>query len=222
MIRIPEKELMTCEEQAHSYANADFFQSNSIFVNTLSQNININNSTELLDVGCGDGEIPIRIYKETQCSITAIDGSQAMLDQFIMKMKKNKIKNISTYRKLIDHNLFPEKSFNIVICNSVLHHVSDIELFWSTLFRLTKKKGTICLMDLIRPKSTKELETLLSRYGGNDPILLSDFKNSLKAAYTINEVTEQLLSYDNISFNIKSVSDRHFFANIEMTDDALY
>jgi hypothetical protein len=77
-------------------------------------------------------------------------------------------------------------------------------------------------MDLIRPKSTKELETLLSRYGGNDPILSSDFKNSLKAAYTINEVTEQLLSYDNISFNIKSVSDRHFFANIEMTDDTLY
>jgi hypothetical protein len=77
-------------------------------------------------------------------------------------------------------------------------------------------------MDLERPKSNKEMDDILLKYGGKDPILLDDFKNSLKAAYTINEVSQQLDSYSNISFNIKAISDRHFFVNIEMTDDTVY
>jgi ubiquinone/menaquinone biosynthesis C-methylase UbiE len=222
VIRIPETELMINENQALSYANADFTESNNIFINTTFKYVEINPNSQLLDVGCGDGEIPLTIFKKSQCHMTAIDGSQAMLDQFMIKMKKNNIKNISLHKNLIDHTLFPGKTFNIILCNSVLHHISDITLFWKTLFRLTKKKGVICLMDLIRPNSDKELMALLSKYGGNDHVLLEDFKNSLKAAYTINEVTEQLNYYKNISFNIKPVSDRHFFVNIETSDDNIY
>jgi hypothetical protein len=77
-------------------------------------------------------------------------------------------------------------------------------------------------MDLLRPKSNKEMDNVLLKYGGKDPILLDDFKNSLKAAYTVNEVSQQLDGYNNISFNIKPVSDRHFFVNIEMRDDTVY
>ena len=222
MIRVPEKELMCSNEQAASYANANFSESNNIFINTTFQHVKIDNYTQLLDVGCGDGEIPIRISKETDCEITAIDGSQAMLNQFKKKIKKNNIRNIFLHKKLIDHNLFLGKSFDVIISNSVLHHVSDLSLFWNTIFRLTRKNGIICLMDLERPKSNKELDDILLKYGGKDPILLDDFKNSLKAAYTINEVSQQLDGYNNISFNIKPVSDRHFFVNIVMTDDTVY
>ena len=222
MIRVPEKELMCSNEQAASYANANFSESNNIFINNTFQHVKIDNYTKLLDVGCGDGEIPIRISKETDCEITAIDGSQAMLNEFKKKIMKNNVRNIFLYKKLIDHNLFLGKSFDVIICNSVLHHVSDSSLFWNTIFRLTRKNGVICLMDLLRPKSNKEMDNVLLKYGGKDPILLDDFKNSLKAAYTVNEVSQQLDGYNNISFNIKSVSDRHFFVNIEMRDDTVY
>jgi ubiquinone/menaquinone biosynthesis C-methylase UbiE len=222
VIRVPEKELMCSNEQAASYANANFTESNNIFINNTFQHVKIDIYTQLLDVGCGDGEIPIRISKETDCEITAIDGSQAMLNEFKKKIKKNNIKNIFLYKKLIDHNLFLGKSFDVITCNSVLHHVSDLSLFWNTIFRLTRKNGIICLMDLERPKSNKEMDYILLKYGGKDPILLDDFKNSLKAAYTINEVSQQLDGYNNISFNIKPISDRHFFVNIVMTDDTVY
>ena len=222
MIRVPEKELMCSNEQAASYANANFTESNNIFINNTFQHVKIDNYTQLLDIGCGDGEIPIRISKETDCEITAIDGSQAMLNEFKKKIKKNNIRNIFLYKKLIDHNLLLGKSFDVITCNSVLHHVSDLSLFWNTIFRLSRKNGIICLMDLERPKSNKEMDDILLKYGGKDPILLDDFKNSLKAAYTINEVSQQLDGYNNISFNIKAISDRHFFVNIEMTDDTVY
>ena len=222
MIRVPEKELMCSNEQAASYANANFSESNNIFISNTFQHVKIDNYTKLLDVGCGDGEIPIRISKKTDCEITAIDGSQAMLNEFKKKIKKNNVRNIFLYKKLIDHNLFLGKSFDVIICNSVLHHVSDSSLFWNTIFRLIRKNGVICLMDLLRPKSNKEMDNVLLKYGTKDPILLDDFKNSLKAAYTVNEVSQQLDGYNNISFNIKPVSDRHFFVNIEMRDDTVY
>jgi len=222
VIRVPEKELMCSNEQAASYANANFSESNNLFINNTFQHVKIDNYTKLLDVGCGDGEIPIRISKETDCEITAIDGSQAMLNEFKKKIDKNNVRNIFLHKKLIDQNLFIDKSFDVIICNSVLHHVSDLSLFWNTIFRLTRKNGIICLMDLERPKSNKEMDDILLKYGGKDPILLDDFKNSLKAAYTINEVSQQLDGYNNISFNIKAISDRHFFVNIEMTDDTVY
>ena len=213
---------MCSNEQSASYANANFTESNNIFINNTFQHVKIDNYTQLLDIGCGDGEIPIRISKETDCEITAIDGSQAMLNEFKKKIKKNNIRNIFLYKKLIDHNLLLGKSFDVITCNSVLHHVSDLSLFWNTIFRLSRKNGIICLMDLERPKSNKEMDDILLKYGGKDPILLDDFKNSLKAAYTKNEVSQQLDGYNNISFNIKPISDRHFFVNIVMTDDTVY
>ena len=156
------------------------------------------------------------LVKKTQCQITAIDGSENMLKQFTLKKEKQNIKNIKIYKKLINNELFPENVFDLVINNSVLHHVSDVYLFWRNLIRLIGSKGKIFLMDLARPESNAQLENTLSKYGGSDPILLNDFENSLRAAYTIDEVESQLSYFSQVRFNIKSVSDRHFFATIIM------
>lgn len=216
MRRTPEPELMESEEQSVSYAQADFSESNQIFISNLLQQASISSKTKILDVGCGDGEIPIMLVKNTQCQITAIDGSENMLKQFYLKKEKQNIKNIKIYKKLINNELFPENVFDLVINNSVLHHVSDVYLFWQNLIRLIGPKGKIFLMDLARPESNAQLENTLSKYGGSDPILLRDFENSLRAAYTIDEVKSQLSDFSQVTFNIKSVSDRHFFATIIM------
>lgn len=207
---------MESEEQSVSYAQADFSESNQIFISNLLQQASISSKTKILDVGCGDGEIPIMLVKNTQCQITAIDGSENMLKQFYLKKEKQNIKNIKIYKKLINNELFPENVFDLVINNSVLHHVSDVYLFWQNLIRLIGPKGKIFLMDLARPESNAQLENTLSKYGGSDPILLRDFENSLRAAYTIDEVKSQLSDFSQVTFNIKSVSDRHFFATIIM------
>ena len=139
-----------------------------------------------------------------------------MLKQFTLKKEKQNIKNIKIYKKLINNELFPENVFDLVINNSVLHHISDVYLFWKNLIRLIGSRGKIFLMDLVRPESNAQLGSILSKYGGSDPILLKDFENSLRAAYTIDEVRSQLSDFSQVTFNIKSVSDRHFFATIIM------
>ena len=70
MKRVPEPDLMEQKEQAYAYANADFSNSNELFLEKLFEFCSITDETKILDVGCGDGEIPIEIYKKTKSKIT--------------------------------------------------------------------------------------------------------------------------------------------------------
>ena len=216
MKRVPENELMLSRKQALAYASADFSDSNQLFVKNIISQVSIPKDFKILDVGCGDGEIPIMLFRKTLCHITALDGSLEMLKQFQIKLNKNQISSIQLINSIFNKNLFLPKSFDVLISNSVLHHVSDPVDFWSNLINITKRHGKIFVMDLIRPSNEDHLQDILDRYAGDDPVLYMDFKNSLKAAYTTKEVKEHLLSFTNISYNIKTISDRHFFVTIDI------
>ena len=209
---------MEKKEQAYAYANADFSNSNELFLEKLFEFCSITDETEILDVGCGDGEIPIEIYRKTKSKITVLDGSSAMLDEFSKKMCANNIDDIKIIQRRYEDTRFMEKSFDILISNSVLHHVKSPKLFWEKSFNLVRQHGHIVLMDLFRPSNEHELLSVLDKYGGNNPVLLNDFENSLRAAYTLNEVEGQLSSFSNISSSVKAISDRHFFVTIEIKE----
>ena len=216
MKRVPEPDLMEQKEQAYAYANADFSNSNKLFLEKLFEFCSITDETKILDVGCGDGEIPIEIYKKTKSKITVLDGSSAMLDELSKKMSANNIDDIKIIQRRYEDTHLTEKSFDILISNSVLHHVKCPKKFWEKSFNLVRQQGHIVLMDLFRPSSEHELLTILDKYGGNNPVLLNDFENSLRAAYTLYEVEGQLSSFPSISSSVKAISDRHFFVTIEI------
>ena len=207
---------MEQKEQAYAYANADFSDSNGLFLEKLFEFCSITDETKILDVGCGDGEIPIEIHKKTKSKITVLDGSSAMLDEFSKKMSVNNVDDIKIIQRRYEDTHLSEKSFDILISNSVLHHVKSPKKFWEKSFNLVRQQGQIVLMDLFRPSSEHELLTILDKYGGNNPVLLNDFENSLRAAYTPYEVEGQLSSFPSISSSVKAISDRHFFVTIEI------
>ena len=216
MKRVPEPDLMEQKEQAYAYANADFSNSNELFLEKLFEFCSITDETKILDVGCGDGEIPIEIYKKTKSKITVLDGSSAMLDELSKKMKASNVDDIKIIQQRYEDTHLTEKSFDILISNSVLHHVKSPKKFWEKSFNLVRQQGQIVLMDLFRPSNEHELLTILDKYGGSNPILLNDFENSLRAAYTPHEVEGQLCSFPSISSSVKAISDRHFFVTIEI------
>ena len=220
--RVPEPDLMEKKEQAYAYACADFSDSNQLFLGKLFEFYSFTDQTEILDVGCGDGEIPIAIYKKTKSKITALDGSSAMLDEFSKKMSDNNIDDIKIIRKRYEDINLEEKNFDILISNSVLHHVKSPKQFWEKSLQLVRQHGYIILMDLFRPSSESDLLTILDRYGGNNPVLLKDFENSLRAAYTPEEVEAQISAFPDTSSSVKVISDRHFFVTIEIKNDSLF
>lgn len=206
---------MDTKEQARSYASADFAGANKLFLETLQKRIKVTAQTKLLDIGCGDGEILIQIHNMLQCNITALDGSKCMLDELKQKLKIHNINDVVVVNEKLETNSLLNKSFDLIISNSVLHHVKSPSLFWENVINLTKPGGFIAVMDLFRPETESSLIKTLKTYGGNDPVLLKDFENSLRAAYTIDEVHEQLLKSRAITYHVKPISDRHFFVTID-------
>ena len=69
---------------------------NNIFLDEVFQNSNITPETSLLDVGCGDGEIPIKIRSVKKCNITALDGSESMLREFKKKLSREKCRRYNS------------------------------------------------------------------------------------------------------------------------------
>ena len=139
-----------------------------------------------------------------------------MLEQFHRKLDINKISSIKIIKTIINDRLFINDKFDIVMNNSLIHHIDDINSFWKILIRLIKDDGIILCMDLKRPNDEIHLNKLLQKYGGDNNTLKKDFENSLRASYTIEEIKTQLAKINNISFAIKSVSDRHFFVSIKL------
>ena len=206
---------MDTREQARSYASADFAGANKLFLDMLQKRVKVTAQTKLLDIGCGDGEILIQIHNMLQCNITALDGSKCMLDELNQKLKIHNINDVVVVNEKLETNSLLNKSFDLIISNSVLHHVKSPSLFWENVIDLTKPGGFIAVMDLFRPETESSLIKTLKTYGGNDPVLLKDFENSLRAAYTIDEVHEQLLKSRAITYHVKPISDRHFFVTID-------
>lgn len=207
---------MDTKAQASAYAQADFSISNALFIDNLFESYPVSSKTKILDVGCGDGEIPIAIYKRKNSLITVLDGSSFMLEELHHKMVLNKVNDIKIVNQKYEDCSFEEKSFDVVISNSVLHHVKSPIAFWEMSLKLIKDNGRVLVMDLSRPTNEADLSKILNKYGGADYVLNKDFENSLRAAYTIDEVEYQLSKFSRISSYVKSVSDRHFFVSIEL------
>ena len=71
-------------------------------------------------------------------------------------------------------NSLVNKSFDLVISNSVLHHVKSPSLFWENIIDLTKPGGFIAVMDLFRPDTESSLLRHLRPMGGR-PCLTQGF-----------------------------------------------
>ncbi len=215
MERIPEPELMDTFEQARAYAEADFDEPNSLFVNLFLEKFNdITITSTILDLGCGPADIPVRFARRfPECEIHAVDGSEAML--FFAKIRIQKEppeiqKRIKLIHALIPTDSLPLNKYDAVISNSLLHHLKEPDSLWKTIKRYARKGAPVMIMDLIRPETRQQAAMIVERYSKDEPeILKRDFFNSLCAAYTIDEIKEQLQENQLYSIDVSPVSDRH-------------
>lgn len=215
MQRVLEKEVMDNKEGAAAYAKADMSKSNQLFVDKLLQKYsrNLNN---ILDIGCGPADILIRLVKtKPDVNITAIDASGEMIEVAKNNVKKEKFENrIKLIKAYLPGLPFLPHSFDTIISNSLLHHLPDPMLFWKEIKLLGKEDSIIFVMDLFRPDSPEKAKEIVEREAGNAPkIHKDDFYNSLLAAFTLEEVKEQLVCAGLHSVEAEIVSNIHWLAS---------
>jgi len=167
-------------------------------------------------MACGPGNIAERIAKNWPVvNVVGIDGSKEMLNEAENKLSKNLTKNLSY--ELIDINSialgdihFPLKA-DVLVSNSALHHFHDPNSFWDALKKLGKTKCIHIHRDLIRPTSVEKAFELKEKHLSNSPeILQKDFYASLKASFTVEEVSQQLFDTGISQLEVFQVDELYF------------
>ena len=213
MKRIIEPELMSDKKQAVAYANANFEEPHNHFVELLSLSMgeNFPEFGNVIDLGTGAADIAIRFASNYPCfEVDAIDGSCAMIAEGKKALDKVRLNDrINLIHSSIQDITLAEKEYAIVFSNSLLHHLHDPMALWE-LIKNAKGDPLVFIMDLMRPKNIQKIDELVHKYAGNEPeILQKDFKNSLKAAFTPEEVVLQLQDIGLDGLKVTVVSDRH-------------
>ncbi len=213
MQRQPEPEYMDLPEEADAYAQADFSQVNEAFVSRLLEITGQHSQATALDIGTGPADIPIRLAaRQPGWHLTALDASPAMLDLAARAVADaglgERIELMLGDAKKLP---LPSQRFDVVFSNSILHHVHDAHAFWTELKRVAAPGATVFLRDLARPVDPPAARQIVETYAGSESVLLQEeYYRSLLAAYTVEEVQEQLRCAGLGTLKVAMVTDRHF------------
>ena len=213
MQRIPEPELMDDEAQARAYDEADFAEPHDMFVDLFRQTWpQLDVTATVLDLGCGPADISCRFARAyPQCRVDGIDGAAAMLARGRQRIEREGLTaRIALHQCHLPGQSPPRSDYAVLISNSLLHHLAEPLVLWRTIRQCAAAKAKVFIMDLMRPDDAATAAAMVEQYAGNEaPLLRHDFYHSLLAAYTVDEVRDQLDACGLSALEVRAVSDRH-------------
>lgn len=219
--RILEPEVMDSVQEAQEYNAMDHGEVNRLFVADLLEFARGNlDSTDdgfrlgdVLDLGTGTALIPVELCKQhPDCRVMAVDMAVSMLDLAIYNVEgaglADRIKLNQADAKRLG---FRDQMFDVVISNSIIHHIPEPLECLREMQRVTRVGGILFVRDLMRPQNGEMLAQLVQTYTGEETEYSQKlFADSLHAALSLGEIREMVrqLGFDPNSVN--ATSDRHW------------
>ena len=204
---------MDDEAQAWAYADADFGAPHQHFIELFQEKFpQLDHAGEVLDLGCGPCDVTRRFTRAfPQVTVHAMDGAKAMLN---LAAAINQREGLSDRIELIHTTLsaleLPQRHYHTITSNSLLHHLHDPHVLWDAIQRVAKPFANVFLMDLMRPESEQQAKAMVELYAADEAdILRHDFYHSLCAAFTPEEIKQQLQEHSLSQLQVEVVSDRH-------------
>lgn len=110
-------------------------------INLFLREVKVDESTRVLDIGCGTGNYTSLFQKVTGASVYGIDPSAGMLEKAV---KKNSGVIFSAGNAgEIPH---PDQYFDFVYMTDVIHHISNLDQMFLEIKRVLKKAGSLCIV----------------------------------------------------------------------------
>ena len=213
---------MNASDQVIAYAVADFSSGEHSFVERLLDLIAqfcspLPPGSLILDLGCGPGNISERLAACLPLSeVIGIDGASSMISMANQKLfcRRPAITNLNYQLVDLSHYCLDDiqdiKGASVIVSNSFLHHLHAPQTLWAFVKKLAAPNALMLHRDLRRPSNELEVDALCDRYVSEAPsVLQRDFRASLKAAFTVDEVSEQLELAGLSQFKVKEIGDRY-------------
>ncbi len=211
--RVVEPELMIDEEQARQYSEADFSEPHQAAVDAFRAHFPEFDAGRVLDVACGPADVTTRLAVALpQVTFVGVDGSEPML-----ALGRERVARMGLAGRIeLEQRLLPDPTiaalgpFDAVVCTSALHHFHDPMALWHAVRDASRAGTCVLVKDLMRPGSIEAVDRLVELHTVGEPEQLrTDYRNSLRAAFTIAEVHAQLAAARLDGFAVDAVSDRH-------------
>ena len=199
--RVPEPESMDDSGEVEAYASAaaqaHLNAIDDTFVAHAQLLVRGRERGRALDIGTGPGQIVLKLAaKLTRWKFVGVDRSQGMIAKANESLPSApEVAGRVEFRMEDGGALdFPDGTFDLVMCNSVLHHMPDPQALFAEIARVVKPGGAILLRDLRRParfEYTSHVKRNGRHYTGEMKRL---YIASVQAAYTEEELQKMILS----------------------------
>ncbi|MDQ2686710.1 MAG: class I SAM-dependent methyltransferase [Armatimonadota bacterium] len=202
------------EEQARAYAGTDFAEAHQAYVRLFGERFpDAPAQASALDIGCGPADVTRRFARAfSGWRVHALDGARAMLTEArqALASEPELAGRITLVEGVLPDAVLPRTHYDVVLSTSLLHHLHDPDVLWRAVRASAAPGATVFIADLSRPESAEAAQSLVAQYAVGAPsVLQRDFFNSLCAAFTPDEVREQLAVHDLGGLCVETVSDRH-------------
>lgn len=205
--RIPEAEVMDDSDEVEAYASAAaqayLDKIDDTFVEHATRLVAGRETGRALDIGTGPGQIVLKLARRLPAwRFVGVDRSPNMIRQANVAAGFSPPEVGSTGHAddarvqflVADGNRlpFPDSSFDLMMCNSVLHHLAQPQRLFAEIARLVKPDGAILIRDLRRP--LRLAYPLHVRWHGRhySGLMYKLYCASVRSAYTVEELREML------------------------------
>ncbi|TAN21161.1 MAG: class I SAM-dependent methyltransferase [Actinomycetota bacterium] len=119
-------------------------------IEALIAKANPTSECEVLDLGCGSGQLAIPVSNKVK-SVIGVDISPRMIELLNSKLTQNGLGNVKTMTASIQELEFAKGSFDLILSNYALHHLSDEQKRWvvSQGFHWLKPNGRMVFGDMM-------------------------------------------------------------------------
>jgi ubiquinone/menaquinone biosynthesis C-methylase UbiE len=211
--RMSQPEVMDTWEESIAYDAMDFTEVNAAFAEQAVVFGPI--AARVLDVGTGPARIPVLMAQlRSQWQIVGIDLSTNMLKLGDRHVQAAGLSD-RIELELVDAKQMPyaDASFDVVVSNSIVHHIPDPLLCWREMRRVLKPNGGLFVRDLLRPDDLDTFDRLVKGIGAEyDAHQTQLFRDSLQAALTLADVEQMVVAAGLTDVRVYQSSDRHWTA----------
>lgn len=218
--RVLEPEAMETPDEADDYDAMDHCEVNERFARDLLAECSQRDKSgvcHILDAGTGTALIPIILMRLAipagfRCQIVAADASAAMLKHARQNVARAGLsESIQVVEADCKQLQEAEGTYDIVMSNSLIHHLANPVPVWAEFWRVLKPGGLLFVRDLFRPESQQAVENVVSRVAGTEtPSQQQLLRQSLQAALTVSEVADMLATVGLPREGVQASSDRHW------------